>query len=245
MDNRTEQLADGVWRVEVAYAVNTFVLADDGAGDGGGLTVVDTGWRSGGARLVRSIRMLGFDPHAVQRVLLTHWHADHAGSAAKLARSSAAPAVHVGADDLAVVRGEVPRPHRSVPPSGVSWTGRLADRLGLVRPAPPVPEAQPLAHGARIATAGGLEVVHAPGHTPGHCAFWLPAAGVLLAGDAIWNTWVAWTGPALSCSAIPAIPSTLRRLADLEPDLVAVAHGPPLRAGATQRLRALADRAMR
>ena len=32
MDNRTEQVADGVWRVEVAFYVNAFVLANDGHG---------------------------------------------------------------------------------------------------------------------------------------------------------------------------------------------------------------------
>jgi glyoxylase-like metal-dependent hydrolase (beta-lactamase superfamily II) len=111
MDNRTQQLADGVWRVDVAYAVNAFVLADDGQGDAQGLTLVDTGLRSSGARLVRSIRMLGLDPRAVGRVLLTHWHADHAGSAARFADSSAAPSVHVGAEDLDVVTGRVVRPH--------------------------------------------------------------------------------------------------------------------------------------
>lgn len=243
MDNRTEQLADGVWRVEVAYAVNAFVLADNGRGDAEGLTIVDTGWRSGGARLVRSIRMLGLDQRAVHRVLLTHWHPDHAGSAAKLARSSASPSVHVGQDDLAVVRGEVERPYRIAPPGHLSRTGRIADRLGLMRPAEAVPAAKPLTAGEQIATAGGLEVVPAPGHTAGHCAFWLPSRGVLLAGDAVWNTWVTWAGPAMSCSAIPAIPSTLRRLEAIAPDLLAVAHGPPLRRGATARLAALAERA--
>lgn len=242
MDNRTEQLADGVWRVEVAYATNAFVLADDGRGDAEGLTLVDTGWRSGGARLVRSIRMLGLDPRAVGRILLTHWHADHAGSAARFVRSSAAPDVLVGTEDLDVVAGRVPRPHQAVPEGWTSRAGRLAGRLGLVKPAEPVPSAVALGDGDRLPVAGGVEVVAAPGHTPGHSAFWLPEHGVLLGGDAVWNTWVTWRGPAMTCSKLPAVPGTLLRLAEVDPGMLAVAHGPPLTKAVGQRLRRLADR---
>jgi glyoxylase-like metal-dependent hydrolase (beta-lactamase superfamily II) len=247
VDNRTEQLADGVWRVEVAYATNAFVLADDGIGDAEGLTVVDTGWRSGGPRLVRSIRMLGLDPRAVGRVLLTHWHVDHAGSAAAFARSSAGPtghgaSVHAGVEDLDVVAGRQPRPYDAVPDGWTSVAGRLAARLGLMRPADAVPDAKPLHDGATLEVAGGLEVVHAPGHTPGHTAFWLPSRGVLLAGDAVWNTWVTWRGPSMSCSALPAIPATLRRLAGCGAATLAVAHGPPLRRAVRDRLEGLAER---
>jgi hypothetical protein len=63
MDNRTEQLPDGVWRVEVGYSINVVVLANDGHGDG--LPIVDTGRRQDSPWLVRSVRMLGFDPLAM------------------------------------------------------------------------------------------------------------------------------------------------------------------------------------
>lgn len=245
MDNRTEQLTPGVWRVEVGYAVNAFVLADDGRGDAEGLTVVDTGWRSSGARLVRSIRMLGLDPRAVGRVLLTHWHPDHAGSAAAFARSSASPRVLVGAADLDVVTGRVPRPYAAAPADATSRGGRLAARLGIMGPPAAVPGAEALADGEQLPTGGGLVAVAAPGHTPGHTAFWLPAHGLLLGGDAVWNTWVAWRGPALSCSALPAVPGTLRRLADLDPAVLAVAHGPPLQRDVRATLERLTERAER
>jgi glyoxylase-like metal-dependent hydrolase (beta-lactamase superfamily II) len=238
LDNKTEQLADGVWRVEVGLYVNAFVLANDGSGDAGGLTVVDTGWRSGGSRLVRSIRMLGLDPRAVGDVLLSHCHADHAGSAARFASSSARSRVWAGAGDLAAVRGEAPEPLAVADRRHATRLGRL---LGRVFPtAPAVPDAQALNADRELDAAGGLRVVAAPGHTPGHVAFLLPARGVLLAGDAVWNVWFASRGPRFACADLPAVPATLARLAGLDYDVLAVAHGPPVTKGARQRVASLA-----
>lgn len=233
MDNHTEQLADGVWRVEVATYVNAYVVANDGHGDGAGLTVIDTGWRPSGSRLVRSIRLAGLDPRAIDDVLLSHWHTDHAGAAARFARSSANPTVWVGEADRAVVTGAVTAP----PDADSTRLGGLVN--ARMRLPEPVPDARAMAPGQRFTAGGGLEVVAAPGHTPGHCAFWLPERGVLLAGDAVFNVWFLSRGPRFLCSALPAVPATLRRLAGLEFDTLAVAHGPPLTRDARARVAGL------
>ena len=228
MDNRTEVLAPGVWRVEVGYLTNAYLLADDGSGDSGGLTVVDTGNASGGPRLVRSIRMLGLDPRAVRRVLLTHWHRTHAGSAAAFARSSARPSIHAGAEDVELLAGTTPEGRRAA--DGGPTLRRAAEALGLLRP-PAVVTAEPLTDGQVFEVAGGLRVLATPGHTPGHRSFWLPAQGVLIAGDAVWNVLAPSRGPRLLSTSPDTAATSLERLAALEPGVVAVGHGPPLRNG--------------
>ncbi|MPZ89491.1 MAG: MBL fold metallo-hydrolase [Nitriliruptorales bacterium] len=236
MDNRTEQLADGVWRVEVTTYVNAYVLANDGCGDAEGLTLVDTGTPRSGPRLVRSIRLMGLDPRAVGDVLLTHWHADHAGSAARFARSSAAPTVWVGEGDLAVVREGLRPP---VPPRrDTTALGRPLSRL--VPPPPGVPAVSGLADGARLEAAGGIQVVASPGHTPGHLAYLVASRGVLLTGDALLNVLFLSRGPRLLRSARSIEQDTIKRLAGLEFDLLAFGHGPPLLKRARERLAALA-----
>jgi glyoxylase-like metal-dependent hydrolase (beta-lactamase superfamily II) len=226
VDNRTEQLADGVWRIEVGFYCNAYVLANDGHGDAEGLTVVDTGWRSAGPRLVRSVRMLGLDPRAIGDILLTHSHADHAGSAGRFAASSAGSRVWTGRDDLPVVRGERRQP---------SLVARAAARmLGGVES---VPAAQPL---DEAPPPTGLRPVPTPGHTPGHTSFLLPDKGVLLAGDAVANILALRASPRPVTEDRVAARASIGVLASLDFGTLAVGHGPPVRRRARERLEALA-----
>lgn len=234
MDNHTEELAPDVWRVEVAPFTNAFVLADDA----GRLTVVDTGTQRSGPRLVRSIRLLGFAPTSIDHIVLTHWHADHTGSAARFALSSAAPTVWIGRGDLAAVRGVDRRPQ-----AGAADASRVARLLGRwTSPGQAVPEAQPLDDRHQLATGGGAVVLDTPGHTPGHISLHLPERGVLIAGDAVMNlVWLSrGFGPFRSARSHEA--ATLKAMCELEFDVLAVGHGPPITTGARRRLRRLADR---
>ncbi|CAN5758620.1 MAG: MBL fold metallo-hydrolase [Actinomycetota bacterium] len=243
MDNGTEQLADGVWRIEVGFAINAYLLANDGLGDAEGLTLVDTGTATSGPRLVRSIRMLGLEPRAVGDILLSHWHADHSGSAARFVRSEAAPRVHAGQADLPAVRGEDPLPQRRAAAGDVSRLGRLL--AGRLRPGPAVRDAVGLLDGATLPVAGGVRVVAAPGHTGGSVAFHLHEQGVLLAGDAALNVLWLSRGPGWTRSARRQEAATLRRLATLDFRILGLGHGPLVAKRAQQRLAALADRGQR
>ena len=235
MDNHTEELAPGVWRIEVAPYTNAFLLSDTA----GRLTLVDTGMRRSGPRLVRSVRLLGFEPTSIDHVVLTHWHADHTGSAARFATSSAAPAVSVGRGDLPAVRGADPRPQANAPDA--SRTARLVGRW--TRPGAPVPDARPLDDGQVLPTAGGAVVIATPGHTPGHISLHLPDRGVLLAGDAVMNVLWLSRGFGPFRSARSAEQASLQRMAALDFDVLAVGHGPPITTRARGRLQHLVQRA--
>jgi glyoxylase-like metal-dependent hydrolase (beta-lactamase superfamily II) len=242
MDNKTERLAEGVWRVEVGPMINAYVLEGTGGAEAGGLTLVDCGTRTAGPRLVRSIRMLGFEPTAVRHVVLTHWHADHMGSAARFATSSAAPAVSAGREDVAAVCGDNPRPHATAPAGEVSRLGRLLS--GMARPGPAVADVQPLDDGAVLPEANNARVIASPGHTAGSISL-LTIGGVLIAGDAVFNVGRLTRGIGPFRSARSSEAATLRRLAATDFDILAVGHGPPVVKDARRRLARLADRVAR
>ncbi len=237
MDNRTEPLAAGIWRVEVGYATNAYVLANDGTGDGAGLTVVDPGPAAGAPRLVRSIRLLGLDPRRIGDVVLTHWHAHAGGGAARFVRSNANSRIFAGRADLPAVRGEVTRPQRAARREDASWSARHLGRF--LAPGEAVPSAGPLDDGQRLDVAAGSVVVAAPGHTPGSIALHLPDARVLLAGDAVWTLGGVWRGPAALRSCRSGEAATLRRIAALDVAVLAPAHGPPLTRRVRERVAAL------
>jgi glyoxylase-like metal-dependent hydrolase (beta-lactamase superfamily II) len=126
----------------------------------------------------------------VRQVVLTHCHADHAGSAREV---SAWPGVRVAAHhaDARVVRGET----RGEWPDFTPAERDLHAVVGAGLPDPPdVPQARvdidlddidlddiDLDDGDVL--DGGLQVVWTPGHTPGSIALRHPERGLLFTGD--------------------------------------------------------------
>ncbi len=103
-------------------------------------------------------------------LLLTHGHVDHMGGAGAVHRSGGA-SVYVHRDD----------DYLTLAPEH-----QLRSLFGLVPEgdyAPPE-KLEALEGGQRLELAGlSLEVRHTPGHTPGHCCFYLEGEGILLSGD--------------------------------------------------------------
>jgi hydroxyacylglutathione hydrolase len=103
-------------------------------------------------------------------VVLTHGHIDHTGGSGELARATGASVyVHPDDDFLTLHPVEQLRAMFGMTPPGVY----------------DVPERfQSLSDGDRIGLAGlEFEVRHTPGHTPGHCCFYLEHEETLLSGD--------------------------------------------------------------
>lgn len=84
----------------------------------------------------------------------------------------------------------------------------------------------PLADGARV-EAGDveLEVLHTPGHTPDHVAFWHAATGTLFGGDLLVLGTTVFISSASGGRLVDYLHS-LRRILALRPRRVLPAHGP-------------------
>lgn len=243
MDNYTEQLADGVWRIEATTFINAFLIAADGTGDAQGLTLVDTGMPKSGSKIVRSIRHLGFDPLRITDVVLTHWHADHSGSARRFQDSGAQPRVSVGRPDQPAVEGVVRRPTLHAPPGDVSRVARFLGRYH--GPGRRVVGSTALDDGDTLPGCPRACVVASPGHTIGHISVNIPDVGVLLAGDAVWSLGGLTRGWPLTRSARSHEASTLAKLAALEFEVLAPGHGPPVVTKAREKLDRLAQKVAR
>lgn len=219
------QLADGVWRVPTAPAdlVNSYLLAD---GDGS-LTLVDAGLSNAPGRVLAALEQLGRRPGDVQRILMTHAHLDHAKGLAGVQRATGG---RVLAHDV-----EAPFLRDGTVPPAQSGLARLFNRLpgsGFAA----VPVADTFGDGEVLPHAGGITVVHTPGHSPGHCSFLLGAHGVLITGDAVFNVRGLRFSPALFCTDVPLSRETAARLGDLDFSVAAFTHGPHVSTAAREAL---------
>ena len=219
-------LAPGLWRIPTTPydLINSFLLEESD----GSLTLVDAGLRRADKRLVAAFAELGKDPHDVRRIVLTHAHNDHAGGLAATKAATGAAVVAHDRDASYLRDGKAP----ALDPT--SRAGRWLSRLPTGFPK--VEVAETFADGALL--AGGLRVVHTPGHTPGHCAFVHEPTGVLITGDSIFNLRGLRYSPKTFCTDIRLSRETADRLADLDYDTAAFTHGAHISSGAREAVRA-------
>lgn len=205
--------------------------------DPDGLTLIDTGVAGSGPEIERAVRALGYGRGDVRRVVLTHFHEDHTGSAADVADWGEAT-VLAGRGDAPVIRGEVPPP----PPvftDAPDWERELYETKPALPPAPPVRVDRELADGDVLDFGGGTQVIGAPGHTEGGIALYLPGPRVLFTGDAVANVGGRTILGVFNLDRARALAS-FRRLAEPPADFACFGHGEPLVGDASTTLRTAA-----
>jgi glyoxylase-like metal-dependent hydrolase (beta-lactamase superfamily II) len=205
--------------------------------DGGELTLVDTLFDGDAGAVLRAIDRLGRRVTDLKRIALTHGHRSHLGGLAALARASGA-AVHAHEWEADIVGGERRAQAVTLLPRQKLRLWPFQIGLWLNRPKhAPHPVDAPLRDGDAF---GPLQVIHAPGHSPGHLAFYWPERRFLIAGDAV-ATWpqlcAGWR--AFNLNRVQHAAS-LAEMAKLEPQILGVGHGDPITKDASDRLHEIA-----
>ncbi|MDP9189527.1 MAG: MBL fold metallo-hydrolase [Actinomycetota bacterium] len=143
-------------------AENTFVLRGDGSDKA---LIVDPGDEA--ATILGAVEELGVE---VEGILLTHTHFDHVGALAPVAKATGAPVwcPEIEARVIADINSYVPWPGFG------PYEDYEADHL--------------LAGGERLELAGfEIDVIHTPGHSPGHVTFSIPDQTAVFSGDVLFQ----------------------------------------------------------
>lgn len=194
--------------------VNAFLVEEDD-----GLTLIDTTMNPGAAKAILAAAGKAGSP--IVRIAITHAHQDHIGGLDGLVAELPGVEVLISARDAKLLaKDKTPEP------------GEPADaKLRGGFPGAKTKPTRLLAPGDRV---GSLEVVAAPGHTPGQVAFLDTRDRTLIAGDAYSTLGgVATTAktnprfplPALATWHRPTALETASALRALDPARLAVGHG--------------------
>ncbi|MDR1320359.1 MAG: MBL fold metallo-hydrolase [Gracilibacteraceae bacterium] len=157
--------------------------------DGSHLILTDTGFPGQTEQLKKAITETGFVPERLTAIIITHQDIDHIGCAAELAKIAPDAEIMAHVEEAPYIdgsrtpvklaaledrRGELDEPMKEV--LGNMRRGFASSRVKVDRQ---------LRDGDVLPWCGGIEIIHAPGHTPGHICLFVQGDGALIAGDAL------------------------------------------------------------
>ena len=197
--------------------VNAYLVREDD-----GLTLVDTTMPGGAKAIVAAAGEAGGE---IRRIVLTHAHGDHVGSADALVEALPGVELLISARDARFLTGD-----KSLDPG--EPVDKLRGSYQKIRSRP----ARTLVPGERV---GSLEVLAAPGHTPGQVALLDTRDRTLIAADAFTTiggvettsrTPIKFPLAGMATWHRPTALRTARELRALDPVRLAVGHGPVVEA---------------
>ena len=198
-----------------------------------GLTLIDAGFPGKEAAVFAAIRGLCGSLGQLKHLIFTHGHPDHIGSAAAIVRETGARTYLHPLDIPTAESGGPFRPLKGAP--------------GLLRPVlcrlffhpsdrvEPVTIDEPLTDGELLPVAGGIEVIHTPGHCAGQVALlWRPGR-MLFAGDVASN--IMGLGDPLGFENLEEGRASQHKLSRFSFDAAGFGHGQPIARDASKRFR--------
>ncbi len=244
--NKFFTVAPGVWGLRDMF-VNIYMVLNPFDGT---WVLIDTGFKSSAPKIKKMAAHL-FGNSKPSAIILTHGHFDHTGSVEQLAEEWKVP-VYAHYLELPFLTGR-----SSYPPADPGAGGGLISLLSIFYPT----SSADIWNYINVLPEDGVpglpqwQIIHTPGHTPGHISLYRESDGVLIAGDAFVTTKAESVMSVLlqtkKVSGPPKYFTTdwaqarqsIKSLMKLEPEIVVTGHGRPMCGKKVRKdLHKLADR---
>ncbi len=158
--------------------VNAFFLIDEDQ-----VILIDTGFKNDHTKILTALQQINKQVSDIKHIILTHSHPDHAGALADLVKITGAK-TYMHFEDAALIRqGLAGRLPHEVSPEILN---KILYHLFIKRSANKndvVDIDVELKHNFNLPLAGGIEIIHTPGHSLGHVCLYIKSMDLLFAGD--------------------------------------------------------------
>ncbi len=220
------QVISGVHQLKIR-GINTFLIIEEE------ITLIDAGLRGSAPAIAKAISKLGRSIEEVSLIIITHNHLDHIGGLPGLRKlTSAKVAVH--RDDTGFRQKGVPyhgflKAVMKIPFMPAIWPFMYATEkdVDIV-----------LEGGEVLNPLGGLEVIHTPGHTPGSICLYSAKRKIVFAGDTTGHRNRDFFVPPRAVNSDSAqLKQSVKKLSQLDFDILCYGHGKPLKNNASSMLK--------
>jgi len=223
-----KQIVEKAWLVPLGNVNGVLLEGDDGE-----LVLIDAGFPNHETAVFDALSTLGRRPEDLSHIVFTHAHPDHIGSAAAIIERTGAKTWMHPSD---VPISESGGPFRALTPSPHLAQGILFRIFWRPNePIAPVRIDQHIQDGETLPLAGGLRVIHTPGHSAGHVSLLWRDDRLLVVGD-VGSNMVGVSDP-LGFEDQEQGRRSQRQLASLRFQAAAFGHGRAIPHDAMRRVR--------
>ncbi|MBE9912419.1 MBL fold metallo-hydrolase [Paenibacillus donghaensis] len=152
--------------------------------------LVDCGYPNFLPYLEKAVQQKGISFESITKLIVTHHDMDHIGSLAEIKRAY---------PHITIIAYELEKPYIEGAKTSLrieqakSTLGELQDEaknqaeqfIRFLASIEPAPVDQTVVNDECLPWCGGIQIVHTPGHMPGHISLYLPSSKTLIAGDAV------------------------------------------------------------
>lgn len=185
---RRDLILNGIFPLDIAFGeqvITPVVLQDDRD-----TILIDCGYPQFIPQLESAAARHGLRLDAITKIIATHHDIDHIGSLAALKRAYPILEIiahhletpYIGGDRKSLRLVQAETGYDALSESEKEHADAF---MAFIRSVEPVKVDRTVTHADKLPWCGGIEIVHTPGHLPGHISLYLPASKTMIAADAV------------------------------------------------------------